>query len=148
MINRLKSDKRRAVTLMEIAVTIFLVTLIGCGIICSLMYCRRYSQMERERSGSMRAAARKMEELKRTLFAQLEPGTESVVIDDNRTPQDTSDDVHGTLTVTFKSKDGTVLNTWPPDDNRIRVEIDVTWHPAGSLSRKTLRQRLYSYLTP
>ena len=141
-------NKITAFSLLEVVLAITLVTLMSLGIISMLLYSQSYAKLERERSGAIAAATKKMEQIKRKFFKDLAPSTETVLVDDNQTPTRPADDVQGTMDVTFKAKDGTIINGPPPDNNIIQVQIVVSWHPAGRLSNKLLKERVYTYLTP
>ncbi len=103
--------------------------------------------MEKQRNNALTLASTEMELLKRTAFSSIVPHSEDVVIDDNGTAA-VNDDLHGTLQVIVKDKDGNVLTGPPATNNRLFVEIVMTWHPAGSPSTKLLEERLISEMAP
>lgn len=144
----MRQARRKAFTIIEVSLAVVLVVVMSLGIISMLLYSRSYAKLERERTGAITVATKKMEQVKRQFYKDLSPSTESVLVDDNQTPANTNDDVRGTMTVTFKSKSGAVIPGAPPDNNVILVEIVVAWNPAGRLSNKVLRERIYTYLTP
>lgn len=140
--------KRRGFTLMETVVTILLVTLIGLGIVSMLIYSRRYANLDRERNKAIAVAGRRMEQLKRAFIFDLAPTVEDVLIDDNDTPNNDADDIRGKLEIMLKDKDGNAISGPPTGDERVQLEIVVTWHPESRISGKVLKERLITYVTP
>jgi len=141
------SGKTRGFSLVESLIAIALLTFIGIGTICTVVYARNYTEMEKQRNNALVLASTVMERLKRDLFTTIAPSTQNVVIDDNGTI-DAKDDLHGTLAVIVKDKYGNTLSGPPQTNSRIFVEIVVRWHPAGSPSRKILEERLISEIAP
>lgn len=146
MINR-GIKKTRGFTLIETLIALVILTFIGIGVICTVIYARTYTEMEKQRTNALILASTEMERLKRILFSAIAPHTQNVVIDDNGTA-DAKDDLHGTLEVILKDKSGNILTSPPQTNSRIFVEIAVTWHPAGSPSNKVLEERLISEIAP
>jgi len=144
---QIKYQKKKGFTLIESLVAIMLLTLIGIGIVSTIIYARHYTEMEKQRTNALTLASTVMERLKRTVFSAIVPYTQDVVIDDNGSTA-VNDDLHGTLEVIVKDKDGNTLPGPPQNNNRLFVEIVVTWHPAGNPSRKILEERLISEMAP
>ena len=140
-------DKKKGFTLIESLIAIVLLSFIGIGIVSTIIYARHYTEMEKQRTNALTQASTVMERLKRTIFSAIVPSTQNVVIDDNGTAT-TKDDLRGILEVIVKDKDGNVLTGPPDNNNRLFVEIVVTWHPAGNPSRKILEERLISEMAP
>ena len=140
-------EKKRGFTLVEAVIAVFLFWIVGIAILTTVVYARHYTEMEKQRTNALTLASTEMELLKRTVLSAIVPHTEDVVIDNNGTAA-TNDDLHGTLQVIVKDKDGNVLTGPPPNNNRLFVEIVVTWHPAGNPSRKILEERLISEMAP
>jgi prepilin-type N-terminal cleavage/methylation domain-containing protein len=137
----------RGFTLVETLIALAILTFMGIGIISMVIYARTYTEMEKQRTNALIVASTEMERLKRTLFSTITPKIQYVVIDDNGT-SDPIDDLQGTLEVIIKDKSGNILSSPPQTNNRIFVEIVVSWHPAGSPSNKVLKERLISEIAP
>jgi type II secretory pathway pseudopilin PulG len=143
----LKNRFKMGFTILESLVALVILTLMGLSIISTLIYSQHYVEIENQRTKALMLASTVMERLKRTMFSSIVPYTENVIIDNNGTA-DTIDDLPGMLQVIVKDKNGTVLTSPPPTNNRIFVEIVVNWHPAGNPSNKLLEERLISEIAP
>jgi len=139
--------KIKGFTLIEAVMAGALFFIMGIAILTSVVYARHYTEIEKQRTNALTLASSEMERLKRTVFSAIVPSTKDVVIDDNGSTA-VNDDLHGTLEVIVKDKDGNVLTAPPQNNNRLFVEIVVTWHPAGNPSNKLLEERLISEMAP
>lgn len=142
-----RNRKIKGFTLVEALIAVALFWLMSIAILTTVVYARHYTEIEKQRTNALTLASTDMERLKRTIFSAIVPYTRNVVIDDNGTAS-TNDDLHGTLQVIVKDKDGNVLTGPPQNNNRLIVEIVMTWHPAGNPSRKILEERLISEMAP
>lgn len=127
----------RAMTLIEVMVTVVVVAFVGMGIMASVVYGTQAQRKVQEYNSAARIAAGELDELKRRSFYTLtKPATETVTIFDNGTPGDASDDVTGTVEVSLFDSKGTEVGTGgvvvPTDRSMIRAEATVTWTPAGN----------------
>jgi len=136
-------------TIVEALLAVLFVFIFSIGIISMMVYTRRFTEIENERVAALTMASERMEQIKRDVFSSIVGSMEDVVIDDGNTPNDPGDDLHGTMQVIVKSKTGETLYGPPPDENRIYVEILVTWRPPGRISdAHVLEERLISELAP
>lgn len=145
---RSRKESTEGFTLIEIMITVGVASLVIASIIAALVFNSYYSRMQELHSKAMNLAARTVEDLRRTPFNQLQGYTQDVVIDDNRTPDNSADDVSGVLTVEYRSKHGVPLASPPTTDDRVDVVVTVAWSGAGRLSGRTYKQSLVTYFVP
>ena len=127
--------RRRGFTLIEIMITVLIVSIAGLAIISSLIFGIFMRQSIRERNGAMRVAADVIESTKKRLFAELSQTTlNAIVIDDRGTTRD-SDDIRGTAVLRLFTTDGTEVgisgSPIPTDRPMLRAEVTVTWFSPG-----------------
>ena len=143
----MKNWKEKGFTILEVLLAIMILTMMGIGIISTVIYAKYNVEIENERTKALILASTTMETIKRTMFSSIVGYTQNVILDDNGTAE-TTDDLPGTLQLVVRDINGNVLIGPPPDNNRISVEIIVSWHPPGNPSRKTLEERLISEIAP
>ncbi|MBN1902336.1 type II secretion system protein [Candidatus Sumerlaeota bacterium] len=148
MINfKFRFGKGKGFTILESLVALVILTFMGISIILTMIYSQHYVEIENQRAKALMLASSEMERLKRTMFSSIVGYSQTVVIDNNGTAA-TNDDLSGALQVTVKDKNGTVLTGPPMTNDRVIVEIVVSWHPAGNPSGKLLSERLISEIAP
>lgn len=125
-----KIKKQRAVSLVEIMMTLAIVSIASLATISGLIYVIRVEADLKQRNGAFRQATTILERTKKTLFDSLAPAQFQVPIDTRGTVQ-TADDIQGTARLQFFDMDGTLLNTLPKDRSMVRARVTVSWRPAG-----------------
>lgn len=135
-----RKSTRRAAMLVEVLVTVVLVAMVGMGIIASLTYGASAQQKLVEDNGAARTATESLERLKRIPMHAITPSTAAVRVHDNATPDDTSDDVTGTVQVQLYraqfdadgNLDLTEVNSIAPNERvLIMARATVSWRSAG-----------------
>lgn len=149
---RLKRPRGNAFTLVEVLITIAIVSIAGTAIISSLIFGVYMRQSIRERNGAMRAAADVMESTKKRLFGELRQMDFDTILIDNRGTVDTSDDIMGTASLRFFDRSGNEVGTssvpMPMDLSLVRAEVIVEWNPPGRRSSTTQSVVLATLLAP
>lgn len=147
-------QKRRAggFTLIEVVVTVALVSFMGISILGALAFGAHQKQSIRERNGALRAAADVMETVKRTHFSQLRRETFQGVMLDDGTLRGNRGRVRGDVSLRFFTTDdvevGLPNSPVPLDLSMLRVEVEVTWSPSGRNSNKQQTERIVTLLAP
>ena len=144
--------RRAAFTLVEVVLTIAIVSVTGIAIIAAIAYGVQIEEQIHERNGATRVAADLLESTKKTLFQKLESKTmNDVPIYDRGTPE-TTDDVKGTVTLQFYdtagNKVGTDANPIPLDLSMLRADVRVTWNPAGRRHNDAQTVQIQTLLAP
>ena len=119
-------------SLVEVLITILVASIVVLSIIAGLIYVMHGQKLARERSRAQREASMLVEEARRTAFPYLEPiGPRTVLIDDNRTPDDESDDITGTAELKlYRWPDKTPLRE-AAGEEMIIVQSTVNWESEG-----------------
>jgi type II secretory pathway pseudopilin PulG len=144
-------SRKNAFTLIEIVISIAITTLIGLGVISSLVYSRTISELDKQRIVAINYARSYIEEFRRPFFPTLQ-GQHQVVLDDFNTPAP-SDDLHATLNVDLYkvnadgSRGAKIVNP-PMDQELLEIEVTVSWNRTGRLSSKQVTETLHSYIAP
>lgn len=87
---------RRGFTLIEVMIAVFIAAIVFLAIMAGLIYVIKAQKIARERSLAQRQATAILENAKRLAFANLAAYSDrTVLIDDNRTPDDPTDDLVG-----------------------------------------------------
>lgn len=120
--------KCRAFTLVEIMITIVITLVVFLSIAAGMIYNQRAQKLARERSVAHREATRLLEEARRLSFATLTPiAGRTVLIDNNRTPDRTDDDILGQASLKiFRQSDSQELAT-AMGENFVVVQAEVRW---------------------
>jgi len=152
MWKRNRPNSQRAFTLIEVLMTLLIVSVAGMGIIASLAYGIYLKKSIRERNGAIKAASSVLEQTKRTFFDNLGKRTlNDVVIDDAGSPE-TEDDVTATVTLSFwdmgGNEVGTELAPLPEDRSMVEARVEATWSPSGRRSSSTQTITLKTLLAP
>lgn len=138
---------RRALTLVEVLVSLIISVTMFMGIISLLQFNFIYQNQQELRANAMDAMAHHMEVLKQQFMWEVEPA--SIFISDNRTPDNADDDTIGRLTVRLFDRDGTELTEAPRKNfDRVKVVMTVTWRGRGRLSATTFHERLVGFIIP
>lgn len=145
------APRRRALTLVEVVITIAIVALSAIAILGTLSAGAYQQQSIRERNGAMRAAGDVMETTKNRLFRTLQAGDIDVVIDDRGTANP-GDDVRGVARLRLFDANGNEVgipgSPVPTDRSMLRVEVEVEWTPAGRRVAGPRSVTLASLLAP
>jgi len=141
-----EQDARRAFTLIEVMVALAITAIMVIGITSVLTFNFIYEDVQELRANAMDALAREMERARRQFIFKVEPYT--VMVADNRTPNNPYDDTTGTLTVRLYDRNGNLLTAAPTGKDRLRVVMTVEWHGRGRLSPRIYREQLVGYLIP
>lgn len=139
---------RRAFAMAEVLITIGIAAVIITASISLMMFNSQYIKQQQMRSGAMSLASTAMETLRKTPFNQLVGSSERIVVDDNRTPDDDTDDIFGSLRIEIKDKAGNLMAGPPVTIDRVEVCITITWLGAGRYSEKEYKESLVTYITP
>lgn len=146
-----RKSKANAFTLIEIVISIAITTLLGLGIISSLVYSRTISEYDKQRIVAINYARSYIEQFRRPFFPTLQ-GQHQVVLDDFNTPAP-SDDLYATIDVNLYevnadgSRGAKVVNP-PMDQEMLEIEVTVSWNRTGRLSSKRVSEVLHSYIAP
>jgi type II secretory pathway pseudopilin PulG len=124
--------KGKAFTLVEILITVLVASVVLLSILAGLVYSLHAQKMARERTMAQREATILIEEARRLAFPFLVPvENREVLIDDNRTPDDDSDDLNGTASLKlYRLSDNTELAS-AQGETMILVQAVVTWNSMG-----------------
>lgn len=141
------SSRASGFTLIEALIAIIIATLGAISTLSLLAFTRLHNEEEQERSRAHQMVSQKMEEIRYELYTAITPG-EDVVLWDNGTPADTTDDTPGVMTVTMWDADGNELTAAPTQAQRIQVEVTLTWNPRGRRADQTLRESVMTYIAP
>ena len=144
-------SKANAFTLVEIVISIAITTILGLGVISSLVYSRTISEYDKQRIVAINYARSYLEEYRRPFFPTLQ-GEHQVLLDDFNTPSP-SDDLHAAINVNLYkvnadgSRGDKVVNP-PMNEELLEIEVTVTWNRTGRLSSKRVSETLHSYIAP
>jgi len=141
-----RDQKKTAFTLVEVMVTLAITTIMVVGIVSLLSFNFIYQNNQELRASAMDAMAREMEKLKRQFIFTIDPY--SVVVVDNRTPDNPKDDTTGTLRVRIYDRDGHQFTEAPTGSDCVRVVMAVEWRGRGRMAANLYREQLISYIIP
>ena len=147
--------KETGFTLVEVMFTIVIAAIVSLATISSLSWSLQFQALQQQRAGAVTILQREMEELRQQLHPNL-IGTHEEWLDDNRTPDNPSDDIQCELTMTLYHADGTPFTTGeePTSHERITVELTLTWTPPGKFQHanggegKQMHETLMTTLVP
>lgn len=145
MIRRLY--RRRGFTLIESVIAIVIVSLGAISTMSLLMNSRVHNHNEQERARAHQIVSEEMDRVRLELFSRI-TANETVTVWDNGTPDDTSDDVIGTLDVIIRDTDGNALAAAPVPAQRMEVEVTLSWTPGGRPSGRVMRESVMTYVSP
>lgn len=140
------ASRTTAFTLVEVLIALVIAVSMIVGILSLLQFNFVYQNQQELRANAMDVMAREMEKLKRQFIFTIDPY--SVLISDNRTPDNPNDDTTGRLRVQLFNRDGDELTSAPTGVDRVRVVMTVTWRGRGRLSSRLYSERLVGYLIP
>ena len=146
-----RKSKRNAFTLVEIVISIAITTLIGLGVISSLVFSRTVSEYDKQRIVAINYARSYIEQFRRPFFPTLQ-GEHQVVLDDFNTPSP-SDDLNAAINVALYEVNsdgsrGDLIVNPPMNQDMVEIEVTVTWNRTGRLSSKRVSEVLHSYIAP
>lgn len=141
------SRRTSGFTLVEALIAIIIATLGAISTLTLLAFTRLHNEEEQERSRAHQMVSQKMEEIRYELYTAITPG-EDVVLWDNGTTDDTTDDTPGVLTVKMWDADGNELAAAPVEAQRIQVEVTLSWNPRGRRAEQTLQESVMTYIAP
>ena len=143
---RRKRQRAIAFTLVEVLISLVIAVIVIVGILTLLNFNFVYQNQQELRASAMDAMAREMEKLKRQFIFTVDPY--SVLVSDNRTPENPNDDTTGRLRVQLYDRDDNELTSAPTGHDRITVVMTVTWRGRGRMSSNVYTEGLVSYLIP
>ncbi|MDX1973822.1 MAG: prepilin-type N-terminal cleavage/methylation domain-containing protein [Candidatus Sumerlaeia bacterium] len=138
---------RWGLSLVEILITMAIVSIAALGTISALIFAIRTDADFKQRNGAFRQATSTLETTKKALFGSLQPRSFPVVVD-SRGNLDASDDVMGTATLQYFSMDGSELASLPTNRQLVRARVTVTWTPPGTNSARPQSVFVESLLAP
>lgn len=138
---------RGGFTLVEALIAIVIVTLASISTLSLLMFARMHNAQEQERARAHQIATERMDRLLHELFPTVVAG-EDITVWDNGTPDDTSDDTQGVITVSLRDVDGNPINVTPTPWERVEIEVTVSWNPRGRRGDVEVRESLKTYMAP
>lgn len=134
-------------TLPEAVIGVAIATLGSISTISVLMFARLHNSEEQERARANQIVCERMERVHLELFSAITAG-EDVVVWNNGTPEDPSDDTHGTLSVIIRNGEGHLIAATPVPWERVQVEVTLAWRPRGRRDSPLLRESLMTFLAP
>ena len=144
--------RRQAFTLVELMITVAIVSFAGTSIILSIMFGIYLKQSIRERNGAARVAGTALEETKKKLLQRLSYERRTDIVIDDRGTATTADDVRGTLDLRLFDENGNEVGVAgspiPLNRSMLMVEATVTWAPAGRRAQRTQQLVMHSLLAP
>jgi hypothetical protein len=106
------------------------------------------SKLESERKVALSLADKKIDDLKQKIFWNLSSYTEDVIIDDNNTPDNPEDDIRGLLEVILRNRAGVLICGSSVRDDWLSVEVVISWEHTIKKSKKSVREKVRTFLTP
>lgn len=140
---------RKAFTLVEVLIVAFIALFSSLAILGGLYFVNRAQKYARERTHAQQIAASMIEVARQTPFKDLVTNkNQSVLIDDNGTPTDSTDDLVGSKSLTLYLPPGGTANEVANTigEEYVIVEASVTWFSGGS-SRAAGTERRVSIVT-
>lgn len=143
---------RAAFTLIEAMLSTLVVAVMGGGILVMWPAMAKLNTLEQERANAFQLACQQLEaNVKLPNFPNI-ASSQTVMVWDNGTPNNTTDDTNGTIDVIVRdAKTGAQITTTPGTLGPTlwyRVEVTVSWHPRGTLHGKTMRETVMTYVVP
>lgn len=156
-----RAARKRAVTLIEVLITVMIITFSGTAILAALVYGRDVTASLQNRNAAMREAIGVMESVRATPFFDLRPFVLTDVVLDNRGTTQPADDLRGTVVLKLYDSAGNEIVDWtqarqyttgettvPTTQGGIAAEVAVYWRHAGVRSSKLQTFTLASYIAP
>jgi hypothetical protein len=129
-------------------VAVVIVALVMTATLTLLIFSRIDNALEQERTRAHQVVTQEMERVAHELYTRVTGGRQ-VLVWDNGTPNDLTDDTMGTLEVIIRNpQTGAQLFAAPVPAIRIQVEATLTWQARGSMARKTMRETVMTYIAP
>jgi type II secretory pathway pseudopilin PulG len=155
--NQRKTIVRKGLTLVEVLVTVVIVTLVGLSILASIQAGIYFQQSIREENGATRQAADLLDQVRREMFFRLQhQDIDNILIDDRGTAR-TNDDILGAAEIRFYAPDtdgrfidgdgqyirevGLPGSPIPLDLSMLMAEVSVRWDRAGRITTGTQYQQ-------
>jgi len=160
---RLKNRSRQAaMTLVEVLITVLIVTFSGLATLGAMMYGRELRASIEERNAAVREAAGLIESVRATPFTALRSMTLTHVTLDSKGTLEENDDLRGTLVLKLYDPYGNELESTngssggigsessvpPPITTGVEARVTVYWSPAGRRSRATQSLTLSTFVAP
>lgn len=148
---RMRDDSRgrlqRGIALIEALIAVIIVTLGAVSTLSLLMFSRMHNAQEQERARAHQIATERMDRVLNELFPTI-VSEEEITVWDNGTPDDTSDDTEGTISVFLRDVAGNSISFTPTPWERVQMEVTVTWRPRGRRGDIELQESLVTYTAP
>ena len=148
-----KNGKRRSkpaagFTLVEVMAAMIISATMVIGLISLLSFNFAYQNQQELRASAADSLVSKMESLEAHFLFSATP--ESILVYDNRTPDNPYDDTTATLRVRMFHRDATELTAAPPPtyNDRLLVVMTVEWHGRGRFQRNRYQEQMIGYLIP
>jgi len=141
-----RNREQRGLTLMEVLVSLLISATMLVGIVSLLSFNFIYQNQQELRANAQDAILNEMEKIRHQFIWKVEPQT--IVVYDNRTPDNQTDDTDATLRVRVYNRNGTELAAAPTDSDRYRVVLTVTWKGRGRMSSRTFTEELVAFIIP
>ena len=127
----------RGFSLVEVMITLAIVTLGSTATISMLTFSRLHNALEMERSRAWQIISQEIEINRSSLYPRIRAGT-STIVWDNGTPGDTTDDTNGNITVRVRNAyTGEEYSFQPNPAVLVSVEVTLEWTPRGRIGNKT-----------
>lgn len=133
--------------LVEALIAIVLVSLASVSTLTLLMFARSHNAQEQERARAHQIATERMDRLLHELFPKVEGG-ETITVWDNGTPDDSTDDTQGIISVSLRDVNGNSIVATPTPWERVEMEVTVTWRPRGRRGDIEVRESIMTYVAP
>lgn len=135
-------------TLVEVMAAMMISAILVTGLISLLSFNFAYQNQQELRASAADSLVSKMESLEAHFLFSASP--ETILVYDNRTPDNPYDDTTATLRVQMFHRDGSELTAAPPPTycDRLLVVITVRWHGRGRFQRNRYQEQLIGYLIP
>ena len=147
-----KRPKSSGFTFVEIIISIALISVVSIGAISSILLAREIAEYDKQRIAAIAAARSFIEErARRDLFPTLSPISD-VTLDNFNTP-DGGDDLAASVSINLYNVNpdgtrGSELFAEPTTQDRIEVEVTISWNRTGRMSSRRVSQSLTTYVSP
>lgn len=148
-------------SLLEVMIAVMVVAVAGIGLISSVLVTRHYAEYDKQRLSAIAVARHYLEQrARKDPFPAISPIAEQS-IDNFNTPEEVGDDLmaeldlklyqvnsNGTRGDEITSATQEAYQTGPNREDRIEVEVTVSWDRTGHLSGHRVSERLSTYSAP
>ena len=136
-------------TLIECMLAVGIASIISLSTLSAISFARTVNELELERTRAHELVCQALEIERFELFTWTMADTVQTIWD-NATPDDSSDDTTGTLSVIVRDPaTGVTLTSAPDPAVMVEIEATLSWHPrVGRLSGKTLSESVVSMKVP